>query len=50
MESIGSVKLLVGGGMISAANTSQITDGASGVLEVSDGSLKERISRQSRGS
>jgi acetyl-CoA C-acetyltransferase len=41
MESIGSVKLLAEGGMISAANASQITDGASGVLVVSERALKE---------
>ncbi len=41
MESIGSVKLLQEGGKISAANASQICDGASGVLVVSARALKE---------
>lgn len=41
LESIGSVKLLQEGGMISAANASQICDGASGVLVVSERALKE---------
>jgi acetyl-CoA C-acetyltransferase len=40
-ESIGSVKLLKEGGKISAANASQICDGASGVLVVSERALKE---------
>ena len=40
-ESIGSVKLLKEGGQISAANASQICDGASGVLVVSERALKE---------
>jgi acetyl-CoA C-acetyltransferase len=40
MESIGSVKLLQEGGKISAANASQICDGASGVLVVSERALK----------
>lgn len=40
LESIGAVKLLQDGGMISAANASQICDGASGVLVVSDRALK----------
>ena len=40
LESIGSVKLLQEGGMISAANASQICDGASGVLVVSERALK----------
>ncbi|PXA97978.1 acetyl-CoA C-acetyltransferase [Nostoc sp. 3335mG] len=40
IESIGSVKLLAEGGMISAANASQICDGASGVLVVSEAALK----------
>ncbi|HZF95219.1 MAG TPA: acetyl-CoA C-acetyltransferase [Allosphingosinicella sp.] len=41
LESIGSVKLLAEGGKISAANASQICDGASGVLVVSERALKE---------
>ncbi|HEX8194528.1 MAG TPA: acetyl-CoA C-acetyltransferase [Allosphingosinicella sp.] len=41
LESIGSVKLLTEGGKISAANASQICDGASGVLVVSERALKE---------
>jgi acetyl-CoA C-acetyltransferase len=41
LESIGSVKLLKEGGKISAANASQICDGASGVLVVSERALKE---------
>lgn len=40
LESIGSVKLLKEGGRISAANASQICDGASGVLVVSEQALK----------
>ncbi|KQO57297.1 acetyl-CoA C-acetyltransferase [Sphingomonas sp. Leaf257] len=40
LESIGSVKLLQEGGMISAANASQICDGASGLLVVSERALK----------
>src|SRR3546814_502014 len=40
LESIGSVKLLQEGGMISAANASQICDGASGVLIVNERALK----------
>ena len=40
LESIGSVKLLQEGGVISAANASQICDGASGVLVVSARALK----------
>jgi acetyl-CoA C-acetyltransferase len=40
-ESIGSVKLLKEGGVISAANASQICDGASAVLVVSERALKE---------
>lgn len=40
LESIGSVKLLQEGGSISAANASQITDGASGVLIVNERGLK----------
>jgi acetyl-CoA C-acetyltransferase len=39
-ESISSVKLLKEGGKISAANASQICDGASGVLVVSERALK----------
>jgi acetyl-CoA C-acetyltransferase len=41
LESIGSVNLLAEGGKISAANASQICDGASGVLVVSERALKE---------
>ncbi len=41
MESIGSVKLLKEGGVITAANASQICDGASAVLVVSERALKE---------
>ncbi|MDZ7284016.1 acetyl-CoA C-acetyltransferase [Sphingomonas sanguinis] len=40
LESIGAVKLLQEGGLISAANASQICDGASGVLVVSERALK----------
>jgi len=40
MESIGSVKLLQEGGRITAANASQICDGASGALIVSEEALK----------
>lgn len=40
LESIGSVKLLKEGGVISAANASQICDGASGALIVSERALK----------
>jgi acetyl-CoA C-acetyltransferase len=40
-EGIASVKLLKEGGRISAANASQICDGASGVLVVSERALKE---------
>ena len=40
LESIGSVKLLQEGGMISAANASQICDGASGVMVVNERGLK----------
>ncbi len=39
-ESIGTVKLLQEGGSISAANASQICDGASAVLVVSEAALK----------
>ena len=41
LESIGSVKLLQEGGVISAANASQICDGASGTLVVSERALKD---------
>ncbi|MCB2052594.1 MAG: acetyl-CoA C-acetyltransferase, partial [Novosphingobium sp.] len=41
LEGIGSVKLLQEGGVISAANASQICDGAAGVLIVSEKALKE---------
>jgi len=41
LEGIASVKLLQEGGSISAANASQICDGASGVLIVSEAALKE---------
>ncbi|WBU62739.1 acetyl-CoA C-acetyltransferase [Paracoccus aerodenitrificans] len=41
LERIGSVKLLEEGGMISAANASQICDGAAGVLVVSEAALKK---------
>ncbi len=40
LESIGAVKLLQEGGVITAANASQICDGASGVLVVSERALK----------
>lgn len=40
LESIGSVKLLQEGGTISAANASQICDGASGVMIVNEAALK----------
>jgi acetyl-CoA C-acetyltransferase len=40
LESIGSVKLLQEGGKISAANASQICDGASGALVVNEKALK----------
>ena len=40
LESIGAVKLLQEGGRISAANASQICDGASGVLIVGEAALK----------
>lgn len=40
LEAISSVKLLEEGGMISAANASQICDGAAGVLVVSEAALK----------
>ena len=41
LESIGSVRLLKEGGKISAANASQICDGASGILIVSERALKD---------
>jgi acetyl-CoA C-acetyltransferase len=41
MESIGSVRLLRENGVISAANASQICDGASAVLVVSEAALKK---------
>jgi acetyl-CoA C-acetyltransferase len=41
LEGIASVKLLQEGGTISAANASQICDGASGVLIVSEAALKQ---------
>jgi acetyl-CoA C-acetyltransferase len=41
LESIGSVRLLRENGVISAANASQICDGASAVLVVSEKALKE---------
>src|SRR4051812_31107745 len=41
LEGIASVKLLKEGGRISAANASQICDGASGVLVVSERALKQ---------
>jgi acetyl-CoA C-acetyltransferase len=40
LEGIGSVKLLREGGVITAANASQICDGASGVMVVSERGLK----------
>jgi acetyl-CoA C-acetyltransferase len=40
LEGIGSVKLLKEGGVISAANASQICDGASAVLVVSEAAMK----------
>ena len=40
LESIGSVKLLKEGGVLSAANASQICDGASGALVVNERALK----------
>src|SRR6266540_1810097 len=40
LESIGAVKLLQEGGTISAATASQVCDGASGVLVVSESALK----------
>jgi acetyl-CoA C-acetyltransferase len=40
LEAIGSVKLLQEGGKISAANASQICDGASGVLVVNEKALR----------
>ncbi|AOR79662.1 acetyl-CoA C-acetyltransferase [Novosphingobium resinovorum] len=41
LDSIGSVRLLQEGGVISAANASQICDGASGALVVSERALKD---------
>jgi acetyl-CoA C-acetyltransferase len=41
LEGIGAVKLLKEGGVISAASASQICDGASGVLVVSERALRE---------
>ncbi len=41
LEGIGSVRLLQEGGVISAANASQICDGASGVLIVNEHALKQ---------
>jgi acetyl-CoA C-acetyltransferase len=41
IESIGSVKLLAEGGVLSAANASQVCDGASAVLIVNEKALKE---------
>jgi acetyl-CoA C-acetyltransferase len=40
LESIGAVKLIKEGGKITAANASQICDGASGVVVVSEAALK----------
>ncbi|GAA6142860.1 acetyl-CoA C-acetyltransferase [Hydrogenophaga sp. 5NK40-0174] len=40
LESIGSVKLLKEGGVVTAANASQIADGATGVMVVSEQALK----------
>ncbi len=40
-ETIGAVKLLMEGGAITAANASQICDGAAGVLVVNERALKE---------
>ncbi|MBI5256897.1 MAG: acetyl-CoA C-acetyltransferase [Burkholderiales bacterium] len=40
LESIGSVKLLAEGGVITAANASQICDGATGVMVVNERGLK----------
>ncbi len=40
LETIGAVKLLQEGGKLSAANSSQICDGAAGVLVVSERALK----------
>jgi acetyl-CoA C-acetyltransferase len=40
IESIGAVKLLKEGGVLSAANASQICDGASGILVANDRALK----------
>ena len=40
MEAMAAVKTLEEGGTITAANASQMTDGASGVLVVSEAALK----------
>ncbi len=40
MESMGGVKLMMEGGVMTAASASQITDGSSGVLVVSEAALK----------
>ncbi|MGK9066594.1 acetyl-CoA C-acetyltransferase [Stutzerimonas chloritidismutans] len=41
LEAIGSVKTLQDGGIVTAANASQVCDGASGVLVVSERALKQ---------
>ncbi|HEY6870803.1 MAG TPA: acetyl-CoA C-acyltransferase, partial [Novosphingobium sp.] len=41
LESMAGVKLLTEGGVVTAATASQITDGASGVLVVSEAALKQ---------
>ena len=41
LEGIGAVKPIVAGGDITAANASQVTDGASGVLVVSERALRQ---------
>ena len=41
LDSIGSVKLLQEGGMISAANASQVCDGSAGVLVMNERALKQ---------
>jgi acetyl-CoA C-acetyltransferase len=41
LESIGSVRTLVDGGVITAANASQITDGTAAVMVVSEQALKD---------
>ena len=48
IESLGAVRLLQENGKISAANASQICDGASGVLVVSERALADTASRRSR--